>query len=1301
MTPRPKTISFAIAGSLLLALVEPLAAQQPVRPARSVTLAPRASAVGKPIPAALQAALDQAEAERAAAQAATAAGAAQGDDAAAKAAASEKLTKWKALVYDRRPSAILKAWAAPELKPYDPKEELEKAGDKGDGKVDGKVDGGGEQKAIDPDLREVVMQEFGVDPANVASQPAPAAGAPTPAAAAEKQLADKRLQREFEMFQRAVTLSRWNEVAAFFAGLDEKERAGAFEHFVKTLPRYPQTPEDQRVPQNLQEKNRFSFEEALILAGMWPGGFDKKNAGVLAPLVRRAIEDGGVVEECVRLLAVEINKPAEQQRVDRREAAMLLAAIGQEVELGAFLPTADEAEKENDREALNLLARYDLAMFAKEQRNSWLEGAWRVTQAVLAKGEVEEAEKQQALLRAVDLAPKVKKELGPAWLEASFTQQPDRGMEIIATIGTESARGFAQRAQDTEYRAKVLQLQKTAVEALLAAAPQLAEQWKPTLALLAGNWITEAVYSNQFSNSTSFGPVMQRDEFGNIFWTNQRLGGGGQVKAVEPVDVLAAQPGAQWVAMLNAELLPHFDAISAQLYLKLSEPEKAFPFIEQLATINARKAKDLADEFLRVWTRTSNPNANNSRTNPYMFIYGFDRRAGGIPLTRSKQQRNLAELASWVDRLRKLPIGGVDEKLLGQAFITAHSSAEVYKLETMERVFGDLGKLDPVLLGELLSKMRTNLATVWQRPDVQEQNKTRRSEKEMLAEVAAGYATALEVARRVMTTQGEHWALLSLSAAILHDQNNFQKQQKRDSKFAEARRAAFSTFERAAEDYVKRAPALRLDQETIGAFDTWFYAALGACDLPVIDEETVAAKSQLPLIKAAIESLPEGSRQRHLDMFANAMFTRMSSVKPQIKFRYLECGFEVVGDNAQAVEARKVYDYYLDLTRELRLECVVDGDTAVGTAPFGVRVDIVHSPEIERESGGFAKYAQNQNNMSYAYNYGRPLENYRDRFDEVVRAAVGEHFEVLSVTWNGEQMASKPAGAEGWRRTPYAYLLLQARGPEIDRIPAFQMDFDFLDTSGYAVLPIGTTPVAVDASHGTGEPRPYSGLKVTQLLDERRLDEGKVTLEIKASAKGLVPGLEDILDLPLPGFKIDKRDDQGASVAKFAEDQDHVDTERVWLLSLVPVDDRPQSFVFGKPKIEGMEAVYQRYADADLETVAANIALAGAHGTYVPVWFWFVFGGAAVLYAIWFFVSKPGGRGAGAVAARFAMPATVTPFTVVVLLQEIARNGKLDAAARERLQADIRRIEACHFGRAEDPALDLATVARDWLARAS
>jgi hypothetical protein len=78
-------------------------------------------------------------------------------------------------------------------------------------------------------------------------------------------------------------------------------------------------------------------------------------------------------------------------------------------------------------------------------------------------------------------------------------------MEIVATIGGQVAKGFQERPGDTGYRATGLRLQKTAVDALLQRPRSSAEQWRPTLGLLASGWIVEAAYSYQNSQSDSWG----------------------------------------------------------------------------------------------------------------------------------------------------------------------------------------------------------------------------------------------------------------------------------------------------------------------------------------------------------------------------------------------------------------------------------------------------------------------------------------------------------------------------------------------------------------------------------------------------------------------------------------------------------------------------------------------------------------------------------------------------------------------------------------------------------------------------
>ena len=628
-------------------------------------------------------------------------------------------------------------------------------------------------------------------------------------------------------------------------------------------------------------------------------------------------------------------------------------------------------------------------------------------------------------------------------------------------------------------------------------------------------------------------------------------------RGVQPIptpDILESRPSDEWLTLVDDSIRPRFAYMFAQLFLKVNEEEKAFPYIEQFAKDRPEKARDLAHEFLRVWTNNHDPNANRNRTNYYMFAFGYNRRANHIPLTRSKQQRNLRELAEWIGRLRAIPIEDLDEQLLVRAFTTSHSRAEVYRVDAMEKVFGSIDALDPKTLAEMVQNMRANLIGIWRNPATQKTANTNRKKADIQSEVVRGYEVAKEVMQRALDKSPDDWRLNLAKASILHDENDYQQSLQKSSEFAAKRREALTLFRHAAELYAKTLDDIKEDEETAQPFELWYYASLGAVDLGQITEKSVPDLKQPALIREAIDGLPGEAADRHMSKFANSLFTRMSSLKPEMKFRYLRTGFEIVGDHKQAQEARKVFEYYQDLVTEIRLETVLDGPTDVShSQPFGVWVNLLHTKEIERESGGFSKYLQNQNNLAYAYNYGRPTENYRDKFQEAATQALTEHFEVLSVTFNDPQTKSNAVvGEYGWRVTPYAYVLLKPRGPEVDKVPPLQMDLDFLDTSGYAIIPVESAAIPIDATQEKTETRPFENLNVVQTLDERQAHEGKLVLEVKATANGIVPDLEEIIEIDPEHFEVTQVEDQGLSVSRF--DPESKDTavlsERLWMVTL-------------------------------------------------------------------------------------------------------------------------------------------------------
>jgi hypothetical protein len=540
---------------------------------------------------------------------------------------------------------------------------------------------------------------------------------------------------------------------------------------------------------------------------------------------------------------------------------------------------------------------------------------------------------------------------------------------------------------------------------------------------------------------------------------------------------------------------------------------------------------------------------------------------------------------------------------------------------------------------------------------------------------------------------------------VLHDENDYQQEVEKSSEFSERRLAALARFRRAAELYAAAVGDLRDEDQSPQVYEQWFYASLGSVDLERVTAEKVPNDKQPALIREAMNSLSGETAERHREQFANNMFTRARSAKPELKYRYLKSGFEIVGDHKMAREARKLLDYYGDLVSEIKLEAKVDGSDEVGhEQPFGVFVNILHTKEIERESGGFGRYLQNQqNNQSYFYNFGRPLQNYRDKFRDTVTQAIGEQFEVVSITFQDPEVTSKAAETYGWRVTPYAYLLLKAKGREVDKLSPMRLDLDFLDTSGYAMLPIETPAIPIDANSEKPPARPSSELTLTQTLDERQAAEGKLILEIRVKGRGLVPTLEELLDVKIPGFQQTGVEGGDLSVTQFDKEaaETIVNSERVWLVTLEAGDKEtpPQEFHFAAAKLPLKETIYQRYEDADLVAVKQDVSLVARYDRPNYAWLWLPLVGLAV-------VTVGGVAAARAVRgrrreepARFQMPADVTPFTVLGLLRDIQQNNGLKPNEKHELSSSIDRLERHYFQKPERPEPDLQDIAAQWMSK--
>ena len=476
-----------------------------------------------------------------------------------------------------------------------------------------------------------------------------------------------------------------------------------------------------------------------------------------------------------------------ESRIKTLTTAQLLMIGGLTDEVEKFLPKLDDEKTKSDVEALKIWALFTNRRYSEKGVAKWLEKSWNANLWITEIADVEKSDKDRALTNLIELSPKVEKEIGQAWINASFTNEPERGMKILTNLGTKSATMAKQAASiSPTTRFKLLTLQNKAVENLIRVSPDKAGEWAQAMTMLANNWLGEAETTITYSKDKSRRSFMQIDMYGNYYWTDQdqymaRYGGQRNPRPIKIGDMLEICPSQEWQKFVSPSLHTQLRKVTASLHLRINEEDKAFPFIEQIAPDHPEIAKDLIQEFLRIWTKNHDPNTDKRQRNPYIYFYGFDQKAEAIPLTRSKQERNLKELRSWVDRIRKMKNVDIDESLLADAFTTCHSSAEVFRLESVKSVFGDLDKLKPETVAAICQKMRDNLGSNWRDVRNQEAKQTKRKEPEVKKEVQRGYKVALELAEEALAGDPENWQLHLAKACLMYDDNAYS--QNRSKKF--------------------------------------------------------------------------------------------------------------------------------------------------------------------------------------------------------------------------------------------------------------------------------------------------------------------------------------------------------------------------------------------------------------------------------------------------------------------------------------------------------------------------------------
>jgi hypothetical protein len=290
------------------------------------------------------------------------------------------------------------------------------------------------------------------------------------------------------------------------------------------------------------------------------------------------------------------------------------------------------------------------------------------------------------------------------------------------------------------------------------------------------------------------------------------------------------------------------------------------------------------------------------------------------------------------------------------------------------------------------------------------------------------------------------------------------------------------------------------------------------------------------------------------------------------------------------------------------------------------------------------------------------------------------------------------------------------------------MSLEFLDLTGPVKITTESAETMIKVTDEPTPPRPYDRVDVTQTLDPRELvTTEEVVLDLKATACGLVPELEELLDLDalgkqLPIARIDPHEGTMLRQVNSWGDTVHAVSERQWtvVLDAAALIDPPRQIELElpPPKIEAA-VTCQAYVEMDLvdldepvatvgegETVASTADLLDLEDRRTRNLLYAAAGGGAALLAVSLLVAlclalrsreRP-------VRARdvFHMPGEIDGFVVVQLLRALSRSElvRMSSAQRSEMGQEIQRIQASCFGengQSDLPEDELRRVAGKWL----
>jgi hypothetical protein len=1129
---------------------------------------------------------------------------------------------------------------------------------------------------------------------------------------AVKRPEDQNPQGLARWFHTQFLAGEWDAVRAFIAELPEADGKAVYTHLLQNANKRPQGDPNQRVDPP------FLPEEVIALADASPGSLEDWQVDVLAQLFKLAATRYAT-EPALALIAngtTQFGRDGTREPDPKRERTVrFLIASGLTVDAYAYFPALDIARQRRDAKALLNHGRYHQDFAASPKAGEAAEfhrrTAWDLYCEVTQIDEADGPTRQDALRRAIDLLPQMPPAPGSAWLKTVFANAAlaPAALEAIALKSV----GLRNASLDTDRRAQTILTMKEAVDTLLVksdAGPRLPEETiRIPLRMLTTALVGEI--------EASFEQPRQQQQWGRV-----------QNLSRDTEFLLRALPDERWMSSLEPSLASRAYRAAIGLALKADETDVGLDYLAQAAKRFPAQGVDLADKFLRQWEEKMRTSSQPPQED--FFFYGREPLAAA-PLTRGRQRRNIDRLDRLIEVMSSIGLDPRSLPSVAMVFRACHGRTEAFTREGIERIFGPIEKLPAETAASLSEQMRAGLSGDWRDRRAQQALGVKRSQSEVAAIIEAGYALAIELIDAALASDASTWRYAVTKAGLTYDRVQFkQADEKKDfATYNQYRKEAFGAFAQTADRYAQLV-AKGEQRDDAAVYLAWFNAAVGSTELNYLTRDDLLIEGspqddQIELIRQAVDALPGDAASRHIGAFARAISESLGRLEPDVKPRIVRHALRIIRNHPAGAGLARLNDLYQDLVKdEIKLRLAVDGPDRIGQgASFGAVLALRYTAQVDRETGGFSRYLQNDVFMRFGMTW--KSMNYRDLLKKNVEGALGERFDVEAIGFFDPLIPGRPVregGEEGWMEKPLIYLTLKAKDKSVDRLPQVSMDLQFNDTVGPVTLPIVSNAPPVAASEQAAS-RPVRKLEVTQVLDLRDIDdsdaEHRVTLEIIARGEGVIPDLATLfpgLSGSLAGYTVTEKDIEarpptllesgknmsggyigmvmpGSPPPKDAPEYPEPDengiwripAERSWMVTFTPTG-APVGSEFTLPalakefaEIPGVKFAAKQYADMDIVPITGlSVAVvrspwSARNAVIASV---VVFG----LVAIGILWSRR--RRLAPATVEDLLPERITPLSVITTLRRIAieRSDRLPEADRTRLVGEIQALESEYFG---------------------